>query len=76
MQAIIVKFHGPTNTKGSRLKVDMKGFKSLEVAFPYEFDSIEAYDYAVKVFCIRNKINYSILVGGEMPKGERVYVFK
>jgi len=51
MQAIVAKYLPPTNTKGSRIKVECGDFGSSTYGFPYEFDGLDAYRHCVHLFC-------------------------
>ena len=90
MQAIITKFIGATNTKGSRIKATCdRG--SVTVGYPHELNSEQAHRKAVE--CLIAKFNAEDtkqygpasvrpgrcwnrpFVTGSIPSGEYVHVF-
>ena len=74
MKAITVKYLGPTNFKGSRLKAyDLDGH---QVTIPYDY-GLSDYDlYAKAAFALVNKMEWSTkgLKGGGTKEG-MVFVF-
>lgn len=76
MKAILVKYCGPTNTRGSRWKVSAEGvpsrFYSLENVKPDD----GRYDAAVVFACRMGWMCEGVrLVGGGLPDGSTAYVF-
>lgn len=72
MKAILVKYLGPTNTKGSRIKVSACGVKSIIYPFDYGSDHQE-HEAAIR-FCAFNKWPIK-LIGGQLPNGDYVFCF-
>jgi hypothetical protein len=75
MKALLIKYHGPTNTKGSRLSVQSEGFKPTFVTLEPDVDIddqkyILARAYFENRFCIKNP-NFAI---GTLPNGDDVAV--
>ena len=67
---ILTKYLGPTNTKGSRIKVSLgrSSEVSLTVSWNYDLDVKENHHSAAVAFCEKYNRN-SNLVGGEMKRG-------
>lgn len=77
MQAILTKYLGPTNTKGSRIKASCAS-GSIIIPYPYEFDVTMAHNYAAQ--CLVNKLGwnsqyYGELITGQLPSGDYCHVF-
>jgi hypothetical protein len=78
MQAIIVKYIGPTNTRGSRLKAYADA-GSVTISYPHELNREDGYRKAAEA--LRTKLgwtgeHYGDLVSGGLPKnGGTVFVF-
>jgi hypothetical protein len=79
MKTIIVKYHGPTNTKGSRLSVEMEGFPKMWIPYDYSSDKETRSDEAVRSFVdyhsARCNWKSDKMVRGFLPSGDTVYVF-
>lgn len=73
-QAIVTKYHGPTNTRGSRIiaRADA-GFVTLEYDPAQSIDTNHL-NAAIKL-CNKFKWNHTKLIVGYMPNGGRVFVF-
>ena len=78
MQAIITKYLGPTNTRGSRIKATAWA-GSVTVSYDYSLDTVGNHKAAAQALC--DKLNadngfgaWMIESGGEMPDG-RGYAF-
>lgn len=77
MQAILTKYLGPTNTKGSRIKASCaKG--SIIIPYPHEFDVTTAHNFAAnrlsEVMEWDNQY-YGELITGQLPSGDYCHVF-
>lgn len=77
MQAIICKYIGPTNTRGSRIRAKCNA-GSLSIPYPHELSGQAVYraaaeSLASKLGWIGDK--YGHLVGGGLPSGGYVFVF-
>jgi len=65
MIAIHTKYLAPTNANGSRIKAyttgygDIKGFTAT-VAFPFQFNNVQAHFEAVKALVAENKLDWSL----------------
>lgn len=64
MKAISTKYHGPTNTKGSRITAfDGDGHKA-SVPYPHELSGELVHYEAVKKLCDKMKWDYPTIFGG------------
>lgn len=79
MQAIITKYHGPTNTKGSRISAKCDA-GSVMISYPHELSGIDVYEAAARALI--KKLHWTTadgfpeLVGGGLPNnGGYVFVF-
>ena len=75
MKALLIKYHGPTNTKGSRLSVQSQGFRPIYKGIDNSMDIGTqvwnlANDYFTNRFCIKNP-NFAM---GTLPNGDDVAV--
>ena len=78
MQAIVTKYHGPTNSKGSRIKATCDA-GSVTIPYPHELSGEDkhraAADKLVAKLGWTDKF-YGELVGGGLPNnGGMVFVF-
>lgn len=75
MKAILTKYLGPTNSRGSRIKASAEGVPSITVSFDYaERDGgryLAACQLANKYGWLRD--DYQLVEGG-LPNGESVFV--
>jgi len=86
MQAIITRFIGPTNTRGSRYKASCEA-GTLTVSADYELDAEQNHVAVCRALCQQvadaNKVKYGTtfdvwemaMVHGQIPSGEYVHVF-
>lgn len=79
MQAIVVKFVGPTNTKPSRWKAVCQG-GSLTVSKGHFCDTDDNKDARAVAMALVEKLKwnsaaYGHLIEGGLPNGDRVFVF-
>jgi hypothetical protein len=77
MQAIICKYFGPTNVKGSRIKAQCAA-GSITIDYPHELSGQEVYRKAAEALVSKlgwNDIAYGNLLGGQLPSGDYVFVF-
>lgn len=73
MQAIVVKYLGPTDTKGARLKATCQG-GSVTVAYPYHLTEELMFRLAAQQLQAKmNWLEYR-LVPGALPNGDHVFV--
>ena len=80
MKAILVRYHGATNTLGARLSVHAEGVKTKFYSRQYD-DNLEVQSKACAIdFCTKlgwlgvDRLDHT-LVGGTLPNGDDVYVF-
>lgn len=75
MKAIIVKYLGPTDTKGSRWKASCDG-GSCTVPYDHALNCDENATAAAVALCQRMKWHGSTIIGpGRGPNGDYVFVF-
>lgn len=77
MQAIICKYFGPTNVKGSRIKAQCEA-GSLTIDYPHELSGQAVYRKAAETLVSKlgwTNQNYGELLGGQLPSGDYVFVF-
>lgn len=73
MKAITVRYIGPTNTRGARMKADDGDGNSVTIPYDYELSREERYRSAARALC--EKMNWhGRLCGGGTKAGE-VFVF-
>lgn len=83
MKAIQVRYLGPTNFRGARMKASAEGVKSLTLGFDYAIngDQVRA-QFVATEFAIKNDwledipTAYKSLIGGQLPNGDYVFCFK
>ena len=74
MKAIVCKYIGPSNFKGSRIKAYAEGGKSLTISYPHELSGSDVYRVAAEALC--KKMNWpGELIEGGLPNGDYVFVF-
>lgn len=74
MKAIVVKYHGPTNTKGSRYSATAEGVARLYMSKDYSLNSDECKHEAAKKLCTKMCWPTN-LIEGTLPNGDSVFVF-
>lgn len=71
MKAIFTKYHGPTNTKGSRISASDSDGNRVTISYPYELSGEAVHRQAAVALC--SKMNWKgELIGGSLKNG---YVF-
>jgi hypothetical protein len=75
MKAILTKYHGVTNTRGSRIIAHAEGVKSLTIPYPHELSGEACHRLAATLLCERQEWPTE-LVGGQLPNGDYVFCFK
>ncbi len=71
MKAIVTKYHGPTNFKGSRISASDEDGNRITVSYPYELSGEAVHRKAAQALC--DKMGWTgELVGGSLKRG---YVF-
>jgi hypothetical protein len=77
MQAIITKYFGPTNSRGSRIKATCAS-GSVTISYPYELSGQACHRAAADALVQKmdwTDSHYGGLLGGQLPSGEYVFVF-
>ena len=76
MKAIITKYHGPTNTRGSRITAKAEGVKGVSISYPYDLSGEACHLAAATALCEKyHWLDKSVqLVGGGLPD-ETGYAF-
>lgn len=74
MKAIQVTYHGPTNTRPSRVTARAEGVKPLTLSFSYDGDSLHPYRLAAQALCERQGWTGDLVWGG-LPNGDYVFCF-
>jgi len=76
MQAIITKYHGPTDTRGSRISATVEAGR-VYISYPYELNIEEAHRKAAKALQTKlgwDKDHHADIVTGWLRPGEYVHV--
>ena len=68
MDAIVTKYHGPTNNKGSRISAEGFGSRVM-VPYRYNLDGAARHFEAVKALCAKVGVSGKF-VAGWLPKGD------
>jgi len=71
MKAIVTKYHGPTNTRGSRITASDEDGNKITISYPYELSGEAVHRKAAQALCDKMKWSGN-LVGGSLKHG---YVF-
>jgi hypothetical protein len=71
MKAIVTTYHGPTNTKGSRITASDEDGNRITISYPYELSGEAVHRKAAEA--LKEKMNWQgELVSGSLKNG---YVF-
>ena len=71
MKAIVTKYHGPTNFKGSRITASDEDGNRITISYPYELSGEAVHRKAAVALC--EKMGWTgELLGGSLKNG---YVF-
>ena len=71
MKAIVTKYHGPTNTRGSRISASDTDRNRISIPYPHELSGEDVYRLAAETLC--KKMGWpGRLIGGSVKNG---YVF-
>jgi len=68
MKAIITKYHGPTDTKGSRISASDGDRNRISIPYPYELSGEAVHRAAADALCDKMKWPKN-LIGGGMKNG-------
>ena len=74
MKAIRVKYHGPTNFRGSRLTATADGGHRVTVPYDYALSGDALYLTAAVALCHKLKWKGELIAGG-LPDGSVCFVF-
>ena len=74
MQAIVFKFHGPTNSRGARISATAQAGR-VTIPYPYHLDKDSQYRAALDAFLVKYP-NFASkgFAWGYLPDGNRVAV--
>lgn len=75
MKAISTKYHGPTNTRGSRISASDSDHNRITVSFNSELDTDANHDAAAKALCVKMGWTNHPLMRGCVSSDGYVYVF-
>lgn len=71
-QAIVTKYLGPTNFKGSRIKATSASGKSITVGYKSELSSEANHKAAARALCV--KLEWPIYLSGATTKDGYVFI--
>lgn len=74
MKAIRTRYHGATNTKGSRISATAEGGHRIYISYPHELSG-EAVHAAAAIELCRRLEWKGDLIGGGLPDGDYCFVF-
>jgi hypothetical protein len=72
-QAIVTKYHGPTNTRGARISASTASGIRVSIPYPHELNTDDAHRAAADALCAKLGWTGTLIEGG-MKQGN-VYVF-
>lgn len=73
MKAIITKYHGPTNTRGSRISASDQDGNRISMSYESDLSSENMHDKVAKALCVKMGWTGHSLVRGGFPDSN-VYV--
>lgn len=74
MKAILTRYHGATNTRGSRISATDSDKNRVSISYPHELNSDKAHALAAKTLC--EKMNWhGEMIGGGLHNGDMVWTF-
>lgn len=73
MKAIKTTYHGPTNTRGSRISATDEDGNRVSIPYPYELIGMDAHAQAALALCEKMEWDWPIIGGG--LKNNYVFVF-
>ena len=74
MKAIITKYHGATNTRGSRISASDEDGNRVSIPYPHELSGEAVHRKAAEALCEKMKWSKDFLGGG--MKNGYAFVFK
>jgi hypothetical protein len=63
MKAIVTKYHGPTNFKGSRITASDQDGNRITISYPYELSGEACYRKAAQALCNKMKWEGNLIAG-------------
>jgi hypothetical protein len=75
MQAIQTRYHGPSNTRGSRISAKADAGR-ISIPYPHELSGEACHRAAAEALC--KKLGWDgveTLAGGQLPSGDYAFVF-
>lgn len=75
MKAIRTKYHGATNSKGSRFSAEAEGVARIYISYDYALNSTENHARACRTLADKYQWN-GTLIGGDLPDGSMAWVFE
>lgn len=73
MKAIQTKYHGPTNTRGSRISASDEDGNRVSIPYPHEMTGMDCHAKAAISLC--NKMGWTGTLHGGALKNRFVFVF-
>lgn len=73
MKAIFTKYHGPTNTRGSRISASDSDNNRVTISYPYELSGEAVHRKAAEALCSKMGWDGELIAGG--TKSGYVFVF-
>lgn len=78
MKAILTKYHGPTNTRGSRISAEADGWGKVFVSYDHSLSGdavrwVAAERLLQKAYKYRSEVTK--MIAGGLPNGDVVFVF-
>lgn len=74
MKAIVTKYLGPTNSRGSRIKASAEGVKSITISYDHALNIDDLYRKAAQALADKYQWKGK-LVAGQLPDGRCVFCF-
>lgn len=75
MKAIVTKYHGPTNTKGSRITASDEDGNRCTISYPYELSGEAVHRAAAIALCEKMDWSHAADLRGGSLKNGYVFVF-
>lgn len=75
MKAIITKYHGPTNSRGSRIIARAEGVPALTMSYDYSLNPDQLHEKAARALADRQGWKGTLVSGG-LPDGSVAHCFK
>ena len=75
MKAIVTKYIGPSNTRGSRIKARAEGVKPLTIPYPHELSGTAVHAAAALALCRRMGWAGTLVSGGMPDLSGEVFCF-